>query len=139
MSELAPTIARGLLGSGAAPDGIVLARQGIAAVPDDTFRASVMCLVDFDQRANLGHIAIPCLAIVGEEDGNAPPAMVEKMADRIPFAHFVSLPTLGHLAHLENPDLFNNALQNFLQTAARRQQPASSRGQSTPFTQGDTS
>ena len=139
MSELAPAIARGLVGSGASAAGIALARQGIAAVPDETFRASVMCLVNFDQRANLGQIAIPCLAIVGEEDRNAPPAMMEKMAGRIPSAHFASLPTLGHLAHLENPELFNNALHSFLQTAVHKQPPAAGHDHSTPFTEGDSS
>ncbi len=113
MRDLAPSIAKGLVGSGAKPAGIVLAERGIAAVPDDTFRDSVLCLVDFDQRANLGQIKIPCLVLAGEEDRNAPSPMMKKMAGQIPAAEFVSLPQLGHMAHLESPALFNDTLQTF--------------------------
>jgi 3-oxoadipate enol-lactonase len=119
LRELAPSIAMSLVGSSASAEAIELARQGIAAVPDETFRSSVLCTVDFDQRANLGKINIPCLVVVGEEDGNAPPPMMKKMADRIPTARFVCLPELGHLAHLENPDLFNDTLRTFFQSATR--------------------
>ena len=114
MHELAPSIARGMVGSAGSAEGVELARQGVAAASSETYRASVMCLVDFDQRANLDKIEIPCLALVGEEDRNAPAPMMEKMAGHIPTGDFVSLPHLGHLAHLENPDLFNKVLQTFL-------------------------
>lgn len=114
MAQLAPAMAQKLIGSGAKPEGIALARQGLAAVPVETFRAAVMCLVNFDQRENLEHIRIPCLVIAGDEDTNAPPQMMERMASRIPTAEFVLLPWLGHLAHLENPSLFNTALESFL-------------------------
>lgn len=114
MVELAPAIARGLVGTDASSAGIERVRAGVAAVAEETFRAAVICLTDFDQRANLGNIDIPCLLIVGEEDNNAPPSMMARMADRIPKARFCQLPGLGHMAHLENPALFNTALQSFL-------------------------
>ena len=116
MAELAPTIVKGLVGSGATAAGIELARQGVAAVAEETFRTAVMTLVQFDQRANLGNIHLPCLLLVGEEDSNAPPPMMEKMATYIPHAQFVCLPQLGHLAHVENPQLFNDALHLFLES-----------------------
>ncbi len=113
MPDLAPMIVQGLVGAGATKEGIALAEQGVAAVPNATFRAAVMCLVEFDQRANLGRIDIPCLVLVGEEDTNAPPPMMAKMASKIAGARYVCLPRLGHLAHLEDPVRFNRALQDF--------------------------
>jgi pimeloyl-ACP methyl ester carboxylesterase len=40
--------------------------------------------------------------------------MMEKMAATIPQARFVALPGLGHLANLEDAELFNQALRKFL-------------------------
>jgi len=114
MVDLAPKIARGLVGSGALAEGVSRVEAGIAAVPTDTFRAAVHCLLDFDQRANLGKIKIPTLVLVGEEDSNAPAPMMKKMASKIIGANYVCLPTLGHVAHAENPAAFNAALDNFL-------------------------
>lgn len=114
MEEMAPDMIRGLVGSGARSEGIERAREAAAAVPEDTFRAAVHCLADFDRRDALGRIGVPCLVLAGSEDTNAPPEMMARMATRIPTAQFVSLPGLGHLAHLEDPESFNDALQRFL-------------------------
>ena len=114
MIDLAPKIARGLVGSGASAAGIARIEAGIATVPNDTFRAAVHCLVDFDQRANLVNIKMPTLVIVGEEDTNAPAPMMEKMASKIAGAEYLCLPKLGHVAHAEDPSVFNMALANFL-------------------------
>lgn len=114
MADLASKIAEGLIGSAALAEALELTRQGVAAVPDETFRAAVMCLVNFDQRDNLSKINLPCLVLVGEEDRNAPAPMMEKMAAKIPTAEFHCLPGVGHLAHLEAPTTFNNLLRSFL-------------------------
>lgn len=115
MADLAPKIAEGLIGSAATAEALELTRQGVAAVPDETFRAAVMCLVNFDQRDNLSKISVPCLVMVGEEDRNAPASMMEKMAAKIPMAEFHCLPGVGHVAHLEAPTTFNQLLRSFLE------------------------
>ncbi|MEZ4662609.1 MAG: alpha/beta hydrolase [Caldilineaceae bacterium] len=114
MRDLAPAIVRHMIGSAAQPAGVELAIRCMAQVADDTFRAGVLSLIDFDQRANLGQITIPTLLIVGSKDQNAPPPMVEKTAGKIPDAAYICLAGLGHLAHLEDPALFNQAVHDFL-------------------------
>ncbi len=114
MVDLAPQIVAGLVGSGAKPEGIALAQAGVAATTEEAFRRSIHCLVDFDQRANLSRIDIPCLLLVGAEDTNAPAAMMEKMASKIHGASYRCLSGLGHLAHLEDAEIFNRALVEFL-------------------------
>ena len=114
MAELAPGIVQSLLGSAARPEGIALATQSMAAVPEATYRAVVRSLLDFDRRDNLGKIDIPCLLITGAEDTNAPAPMMEKMAAKIPGAKFAVLPGLGHLANMEDAETFNQALREFL-------------------------
>ena len=43
---------------------------------------------------------------------------MERMAARIPGAHYMALAGVGHLAHLEQPVRFNIALNAFLQEIA---------------------
>lgn len=96
------------------PAGRALAIDIMAGVPATSYRAAVQCLVGFDERANLGAIAVPVLCLVGEQDRNAPAPMMQRMAGRIPGARYVRLPRVGHLANLEAPAAFNAAVLDFL-------------------------
>jgi len=51
----------------------------------------------------------------GSKDNNAPSPMMAKMAGFIPGAQYREMMGAGHLANLERPDLFNAALDQFLQ------------------------
>jgi pimeloyl-ACP methyl ester carboxylesterase len=86
----------------------------MAAVSAATYRASVHCLIGFDERANLGRIKTPVLCLAGEHDRNAPAAMVERMAAKIPGARYVCLPRVGHLPNVEAPRLFDQPVLEFL-------------------------
>ena len=50
--------------------------ETMRSVLDQTYRAAVRCLVDFDERANLGGIVVPVLCLAGEKDPNAPAAVL---------------------------------------------------------------
>jgi 3-oxoadipate enol-lactonase len=115
LAGLAPQIVAGLVGPGATEAGIAAAIADLAAVPEASFRTSVVTLLEFDQRANLPNLALPTLLLVGEADTNAPPHVMKKMASFIPDAQFQELAGLGHLAHLEDPRRFNAALAAFLE------------------------
>lgn len=112
--ELAPEIAKGLVGPGASSAGIAEVISDLQAVPEATFRTAVVTLLEFDRRDNLPKLTLPTLLIAGEADLNAPPKVMEKMASFIPDARFELLSGLGHLAHLEDPERFNQVLANFL-------------------------
>ena len=57
---------------------------------------------------------MPVLALAGEHDATAPPAVMEKMAQKIPGAEYVLLPGCGHLANLERPRAFDDAVVGWL-------------------------
>jgi pimeloyl-ACP methyl ester carboxylesterase len=84
------------------PDGIAGALRGMAARPDST--------------PELPQIAVPTLAIVGEQDGLTPPAEAERIVAGVSGrpAELVVIPGAGHLSALEAPDLFSDALEGFL-------------------------
>ena len=114
MTELAPGIVEEIMAPAADPAGRALAVETMAAVPERTYRAAVGSLVTFDERANLPRIRIPVLCLAGELDRNAPPAMMERMASKIPGARYACLPGVGHLANLEAPQQFDAAIFAFL-------------------------
>jgi len=118
MRDLADGMVDDLVGDDPDPRGLAAARAAMAEVPDATYRAMVLALMGFDQRAALPRIDVPTLLIAGTRDDNAPAAMMAKMATRIPGARYVELAGVGHLANLERPDTFNAVLDDFLATAS---------------------
>jgi 3-oxoadipate enol-lactonase len=112
--SLAPTLVRELVGDNPDASGIELARDCMAAVPEATYRATMLALLGFDQRHALKSIAVPTLVLSGSKDNNAPAPMMAKMASYIPSATYVELEGVGHLANLERPGAFNAALDGFL-------------------------
>ncbi|MGM0447528.1 MAG: alpha/beta fold hydrolase [Methanobacteriota archaeon] len=68
----------------------------------------------FDVRDRLDAVDVPALALVGAHDGLTPPAYHEYLADRIPAGEYAELPDAAHLAMLERPAAFNEALAEFL-------------------------
>jgi len=69
-----------------------------------------------DQTDLLPSIAVPTLVVVGEADVIAPVDVAEAMAKAIPGAHLEVVPEAGHVANLENPEVFNRAFSEFLST-----------------------
>jgi len=114
MADLAPGIVAGLVGEAPDPAGVVQAIRSMREVPEATYRAALQCLLTFDRRDVLGRVGVPTLVLAGERDQTAPPAVMERMAARIPQARCLVLPRAGHLANLEQPALFNRALGEFL-------------------------
>ena len=71
-----------------------------------------------DQTDLLPSIAVPTLVIVGEADALVPLEVAEGFAKSIPDADLVVIPEAGHVANLENPEAFNDALEQFLSNVA---------------------
>lgn len=69
----------------------------------------------FDVRDRLDEITTPTLALCGEHDRLTPPAYHEFLAAEIPEAEYEVLPDAAHLAMLERPEAFNDAIARFLQ------------------------
>jgi len=114
MVSLAPGLVKELVGDDPDAGGMVLARDCMAAVPEATYRATMLALLGFDQRGALKNIAVPTLLLSGSRDNNAPAPMMAKMASYIPSAKYVELEGVGHLANLERAGAFNAALDCFL-------------------------
>jgi 3-oxoadipate enol-lactonase len=67
-----------------------------------------------DTTINLGKINIPTLLICGEQDTLTPPPVMKDMFHRINKAEFVEIPKSGHMTPIENPQMVNKAIRDFL-------------------------
>ena len=66
----------------------------------------------------------PTLVVVGAEDVLTPPREAEGMAKAIPGAKLAIIPNAGHLAPLEQPEVFNQHLAALLAGVAESRPPA---------------
>jgi 3-oxoadipate enol-lactonase len=118
LASLAAKLVADLVGDHADPDGIELACECMASIPEASYRAAMMSMLGFDLRKSLEQIRIPTLVVSGTKDKNAPAPMVKKMASFIPNATYVELEGVGHLVALEQPAEFNAVLDDFLRMAS---------------------
>jgi 3-oxoadipate enol-lactonase len=89
----------------------------MSQVPAATYREALAALVNFDARPNLHEITMPTLCLAAEHDKTAPPPMMEKLAAKLPNGLYTCLPRLGHLAPLEDPEQFCQAVEAFWKSA----------------------
>jgi pimeloyl-ACP methyl ester carboxylesterase len=82
------------------PQAIAGAQRGMAARADTT--------------DVLGSIKVPTLVITGEEDAVTGPEVGRDLAAGIPGARFLLVEEAGHLVNLEQPEIVNEALLDFL-------------------------
>ena len=122
MLEMAPEFVPHLVGVGCSAAVIDQATRIMAAVPDNTFKQILQCLVTFDRYTDFERIAQPCCLIAGETDSNAPLATMRKMAARLPGSEFHEIPDCGHLVLQESAGQCNSLIQAFLSQAEARSQ-----------------
>ena len=98
------------------PDGrtVEFSKEAMRAVGREVVRRDFRTCHGFDVRGRLGGIDVPALAIVGEHDRLTPPHYHEYLAAELPRGEYASIEDAAHLAMLESPDAFNDAVTSFL-------------------------
>lgn len=114
MADIADRLIPSMVAPGSTAPALVLAREGMAAIAPDTYRAALCALVQFEQRAALPTITVPVLCLAAEHDRTAPPVVIERMAQKIPGARYACLAGAGHLLQYEQAEAFNAELEKFL-------------------------
>lgn len=74
--------------------------------------AQAIAQIDITER--LPAVQVPTLVIVGAEDGGTPPAMSREIAAAIPGARLEIIPDASHLSNIEQTEIFNRLLLDFL-------------------------
>ena len=119
MAELARSAPAEILGGHPGGDAASKAQALFAEVPEDAYRQAIACLVTFDRRDALARIRTPTLLIAGAEDRSAPLRTMERMVTTLPRAAIEVLPGVGHMAPLEAPETFAQAVRYFIEETRR--------------------
>ena len=114
MRALAEARVGALLGSAAAPAIHRAVIDTMSAISPAAYVLGARAVWLADQRDRAAAIDVPTLVLVGDEDVITPPALSEQLAALIPVAKLAIIAGAGHLANLEQPFAFNNAIDEFL-------------------------
>ena len=104
-----------LLSREAAPEIAAEVRRIIEALPAQAIDAALAAMMARpDSTADLARMSIPALVVVGERDEVTPADEAERMQAQLPRARLAVIPGAGHLANVERPHEFSQALHDFL-------------------------
>jgi 3-oxoadipate enol-lactonase len=120
MSELAAARTPVLLAPGASEDLHREVRETMARIDPEAFRIGAEAVWLADQRDRAIAIDVPTLVLVGGEDTVTPPELSRDLADMIPGAELHTLAGAGHLANIERPSDFNDAVEKFIERVEAR-------------------
>lgn len=116
MTELATETVPLITGSRVSEAVFTAAIKSMSAVPINTYRQILKCLITFNRREELADIQCPVCLIAGSEDTNAPAATMKKMSDKLAISEYHELQGGGHLVNLEMSDDSNRIIRQFLNT-----------------------
>lgn len=104
-----------MLGPGAKSETATLVRSMMARQRSTTVTSALRGMAARPDRTPLlTSIKFPTLIITGSADGVIPPSESEAMHTAIPHSTLVNIPEAGHLANLDKPDAYNEAVQSFI-------------------------
>ncbi|MEP6914877.1 MAG: alpha/beta fold hydrolase [Acidobacteriota bacterium] len=90
-------------------------RASIESAPVGAITAAIGAMMARpDSTPDLAKMSCPALVIVGAEDVITPVRDAESMQQAIVRSTLVTIPDAGHLASLESPDVFSQAIADFL-------------------------
>jgi 3-oxoadipate enol-lactonase len=92
------------------PDTVARIREQVATTPAEGYAACCEAIRDWDFRDRLGTIEAPTLVIAAAHDPSTPPEHGEAIARAIPGAGMRILPGAAHLANVERPETFTEAV-----------------------------
>ncbi|AXS41137.1 3-oxoadipate enol-lactonase [Breoghania sp. L-A4] len=97
-----------------APERVAKVAAMIDATPGEGYAACCEAIAEMDQSDSIRTISLPVMVIAGADDPSTPPDHAERIAGVIKGAKLVVLPKAAHLSNIEQTELFNAALKDFL-------------------------
>jgi 3-oxoadipate enol-lactonase len=113
-AHIAPRVARSLMAPNASAAMLDRLIASVARLHKESYIKTVKSTVDFDRRDDLKRIRVPTLVLNGEHDRLTPPAMARDLAAQIPGARVEIIADAGHLINIEQPEVFNRIVLDFL-------------------------
>jgi pimeloyl-ACP methyl ester carboxylesterase len=99
------------------PDLVEAVRKIMVSTPVEAIRGDLLGMMERpDSLPGLRQLRLPTLILHGADDQIIPVSEAEAMQAAIPGARLQVIPNAGHLLNLEQPEMFNHALRNFIQS-----------------------
>ena len=114
MRELAEARTGMLLGADAGPELRAEVIETMAEIDPAAYRLGAAAVWLADQCDRAAAIDVPALMLVGVEDRITPPALSAELHGLIAGSAMLEIPAAGHLANIEQPRRFNEAIESFL-------------------------
>ena len=103
------------------PDLMGDRREAFLRSDPAVIQAACAALAELDLRPQLSQVKVPVLVLVGEHDEATPPPMSRELAALLPDARLKIITGCAHVPQLQSPELFLDAIGDFM--------PAQGRGQ----------
>jgi len=99
------------------PDLMRDRREAFLKTDPEVFQAACTALAELDLRPELAKVKLPVLVLVGERDEATPPPMSRELAALLPDARLKIIYGCAHVPQLQAPEIFLDALGDFLPAA----------------------
>ncbi|MDO8434092.1 MAG: alpha/beta hydrolase [Candidatus Binatus sp.] len=113
--DIAPTVAKSLLGKSPRPGSFERLVASMAALHKESYLKTIAGMANYSRVFDLEAITAPTHVVVGDEDTLTPPATSRQMARRIAGARLTIIEGSGHLSNIERPEAFNRSVLGFLE------------------------
>ena len=84
----------------------------------ESYIKTIESSVNLDHADLFSGVDVPTLVMAGELDTLTTPVMAKRIADKIKNAELVTIPAAGHLVNIEQPEVFNRVVLEFLKRRA---------------------
>ena len=118
-ADIAEPVARSLVSPRAVPGALEQLIDSMSRLHKDMYLKALELAVMTPDAPGLDRIEVPTLVVVGEDDTLTPVAAAEKIAAAIKGARLEIVPEAGHLVNIEQPEIFNRILRDFLDEVSR--------------------
>ena len=113
-ADIAPTVARSLVGPNASPAAYEALVDSMRLLRTDGYMKALEAVSLHDGGIVLESIRTPTLLIAASDDKLVPPTVMRRMAESISGSEYSEIADCGHLSNLEQPDAFEQVLLGFL-------------------------
>ena len=96
------------------PEVMARISAGILATPPAGFIGACQAISQIDVMDRLKEIKCPTLVTVGDQDHGTPPEMAKIIHENLPGSELFIIPDAAHIASIEQKDVFNKMLGDFL-------------------------
>lgn len=96
------------------PEIVASVRSMIVQTDRAAYADCIEIVRTIDLMRRLHELRLPALYVTGEQDSASPPALMREMQQRTPGAGFATIPSAAHLPNIEQPELFNRVMIEFL-------------------------